>query len=140
MKITAISLLLALLSCSIVFSFCKKDPSTKELLSSASCWKITKQESKLHSESVWTNNSIEATISDDCYRYFKNGDYVSTSTNPAPVFQFTSTWKLKGEGGSEYLVLSGLADVFDIEQISSETLVLVLHHRAGSIRTTYSSN
>lgn len=129
----------------LAFSACGKDDSPKDLLTSASCWKITKIESRASANDPWENTILIECTKDDCTSYDSDGKFTFDEGATKCVINdpqtITGTYTLSEDGKT--LVMTdtqvGFPLTFTVEEITSGKLVLVSTF-LGDTRTTYEAN
>lgn len=137
-------LLVLFLSVSIISS-CKKDDnkSTKDILTSTSCWKISKYEEKNESGNFVdvTTDSYENCELDDCVNFKATGDYLVNesgekcpgSTDPVEE----AKWSLSNSDKTLSITGGFFPLIFTIESISDKQMVISSVIFDTELRVTY---
>ena len=129
----------------LAFCACGKDDSPKDLLTSASCWQITKVESRASASDPWGNGIFTECTKDDCTSFNSDGKFTfdegATKCDPNDLQTTTGTYTLSEDGKT--LVMTdpqlGFPITFTVEELTSEKLVLVSTF-LGDTRTTFEAN
>jgi hypothetical protein len=95
MTINAKAVLLLMMAAVISLQACKKDDRTRtELLTSTSCWSLTKREVYNASTTQWVENALQNCEKDDCYAFTVDGTYTKNegTTKCTPAQTTSGTW------------------------------------------------
>ncbi|MFN0215458.1 MAG: lipocalin family protein [Saprospiraceae bacterium] len=123
-----------------VLASCKKDDSSKDLLTGQSCWKIVKQESRIDSSDPWTTDVTESCIADNCLSFSADGktstDEGATKCDPADPQTLAGTYVLSEDGKTLTITQDGFSLPFVVEELTSSKLVVTASF-LGEVRTTF---
>lgn len=124
----------------LAFSACGKDDSPKDLLTSASCWQITKVESRASASDPWIEESLSSCSKDDCTSFNSDGkfsfDEGATKCDPSDPQTSSGTFSLTEDGKTLVITDDQLGLPFTVEELTANKLVLNFA-LLGETRTTY---
>lgn len=128
--------------CCVLFtvSSCKKDKDDpKDLLTSPSCWKTVKSESRINTTDPWTDDT-ESCSTDDCTKFNADGttsiDEGATKCDPGDPQTVSGTFELSEDGKTITITESGFTLPATVEELTSKKLVLTVSF-FGQARTTF---
>lgn len=124
----------------ITVSSCKKDKDDpKDLLTSPSCWKTVKTESRSTTTEAWTDDT-ETCSTDDCTKFNSDGttsfDEGATKCDPTDPQTLTGSFVLSEDGKTITITESGFSLPATVEELTSKKLVITVTF-LGQSRTTF---
>ena len=140
MKNLPVWVLSALCCFLITFSSCKKDKDDpKDLLTSPSCWKTVKTESRATTTDAWTDDT-ETCSTDDCTKFNADGtatfDEGATKCDPSDPQTSSGSYVLSEDGKTITITQDGFTLPATVEELTSKKLVVTVSF-LGQARTTF---
>ncbi|HLP95924.1 MAG TPA: hypothetical protein VK168_17905 [Saprospiraceae bacterium] len=131
----------ALFILSLLTAACKKDePSPSEILTAATCWKITLLEGYESSAGLWVSVPVEACMADNCFTFLSDQSFKvdegASKCDPNDPQTATGGWSISPDGKQLSLTDDQSSDTGTILSIEKDKLVYEVSFDQEKIRFT----
>jgi hypothetical protein len=131
----------ALLTLSLLTTACKKDePTPSEILTAASCWKVTLVEGYVSGSGLWVSVPMETCMADNCFTFLSNQtfqvDEGAAKCDANDPQTSTGGWSISSDGKQLSLTNDQSFDIGTIINIEKDKLVYEMSLDQDKIRFT----
>ena len=131
MKSKLKSAILVLFSAVVLLPACRKEEDNRtrpELLTSASCWALTKREVYNAGTAQWVDNLLQNCEKDDCYTFTSDGNYTknegATKCSTSSPQVVSGTWALSADEQMLTRVENNASFTFSLVELTASRMVL----------------
>lgn len=145
MKITLQTIALLLLACTLACAGCKKDdPSSADILTGATCWKVVLLEGYDTANNLWVAVPVDDCDADNCIAFKSDQSYTvdegAAKCDPGDPQTATGTWSISDDGKKLSFTDDSSTDVGTIVELTSSKLVYEVAIDTEKARFTLQAN